>query len=266
MDEDLRDYYVSGVELSRLATDDGVLELVRTQELLSRYLAPRSRVLDVGGGPGVYAEWLADRGHEVLLLDPIPVHLDEARRRAGDPPAFSVLEGDARRLPLEDTSFDAVLLLGPIYHLGERHDRLVALAEARRVSRRGGLVLVAAISRYAPLLRVLRSGQLRDEKVFANVQCELVSGRRVPPERRQGPFPDGFFHLPEELGDEIVEAGLELEAIFGIEGPGWLLGDFLQHWGDDVLRERILWAARAIEADARLLAISAHLLAVARRD
>jgi hypothetical protein len=49
------------------------------------------------------------------------------------------------------------------------------------------------------------------------------------------------------------------------QGPGWLLGDFSQHWGDDVLRERLLWAARAIEADARLLAIRATCLQGARR-
>ena len=68
--------------------------------------------------------------------------------------------GDARDLPLADASFDAALVLGPLYHLTDRADRLRALAEVRRVVRPGGLIFVAAISRFASLFDGLARGFL----------------------------------------------------------------------------------------------------------
>jgi ubiquinone/menaquinone biosynthesis C-methylase UbiE len=136
-DEEIAHYYGRGEEVLRLAEGPGRLELVRTQELLSRHLPdPPATVLDVGGGPGVYASWLTGLGYEVRLLDPIDLHVGQALARR--PPPASAAVGDARELPVADSSFDAVLLLGPLYHLQEREDRLRALDEARRASNCSG--------------------------------------------------------------------------------------------------------------------------------
>jgi len=262
---DVLRYYESGAELGRLETASGQLELERMKELIGRFRRPGDSVLDIGGGDGVYSSWLAGLGHRVTLVEPVALHRREAQSRAGEPPAFEVVAGDARTLPVEDEAFDVVLMLGPLYHLGEREERLHALAEARRVCRLGGLLLVAAISRYAGALHTLRVGTLADEQVAANVDRELADGRRVPPELRRGPLPDAHFHLPDELVDEVEAAGLELVGVFGIEGPGWLLTDLEERWRDAVMRERIVWLARRLERDAAGLATSAHLLAVGRR-
>jgi SAM-dependent methyltransferase len=110
---DVLAYYETGVEVDRLAHGAGALELTRTKELLARHLEPGSRVADVGGGPGVYADWLADAAHRVVLVDPVGAHVETARTLAGEPARFGTRLGDARRLPFADASFDAVLLLGP---------------------------------------------------------------------------------------------------------------------------------------------------------
>src|SRR5215510_9288668 len=152
-------YYAQGLERERLDGSAGALELVRTQLLLERYLpAPPAVVADVGGGPGRYAVWLAERGYRVHLIDPVPLHVEQARAAAGRPGAAlaGAEVGDARALRLPDASADAVLLLGPLYHLPERADRLRAPAEARRVCRQGGVVIAAAISRFASTLDGLR--------------------------------------------------------------------------------------------------------------
>src|SRR5207249_1849236 len=121
-------------ERNRLLTQSR-LEFVRTQELLSRFLpAPPAIVLDVGGGPGRYAACLATAGYTVTVLDPVPLHVEQAGAAGLD----AVL-GDARSLPWEDARADAVLCLGPLYHLRAPHDRLAALTEARRVLRPGGV-------------------------------------------------------------------------------------------------------------------------------
>ena len=75
------DYYEKGLEEARLSGGaEGALEFVRTQEIIRRYI-PKvpAVVLDVGGGPGAYAAWLAGEGYQVHLIDPVPLHLEQAR-------------------------------------------------------------------------------------------------------------------------------------------------------------------------------------------
>jgi SAM-dependent methyltransferase len=263
--DDLLDYYGMSLEPGRLDTGVGLLEYERTREIVLRYLRPHSAVADIGGADGRYAAWLTDIGHRVELVEPVPLHLELARERAGDPPRFNVHEGDARDIPLRDESVDAVLLLGPLYHLGERADRLLALREAARICRPEGVVVAAAISRFAPLIDMIRRGRLRDEATFANVMDEVRTGRRVPEHRRMSPFPDAYFHLPEELAEEAVGAELELTAVYGLEGPGSLLDDRHSSWEDERTRAHLLDAARLVETDPHVIAMSAHLLAVARK-
>jgi SAM-dependent methyltransferase len=113
IDAEILAHYAEGLEDGRL-TSGPSLELLRTQVLLERFLpAPPARVLDVGGASGTYASWLSDRGYQVHLIDPVPLHLEQARADG----RFTVAPGDARSLPEEDGSYDAVLLLGPLYHL-----------------------------------------------------------------------------------------------------------------------------------------------------
>src|SRR6478735_8445019 len=134
MDADALSYYEDGHELERLATW-GWLELDRTKELLGRVLPPAgARVLDVGGGPGVYAEWLAGLGYRVHLVDPVPLHVEQAAERSSRAGlTFTASVGSADPLAEDDESVDVVLLLGPLYHLTDHADRVAALREARRV-------------------------------------------------------------------------------------------------------------------------------------
>ena len=259
MDPEIAAHYAEGVELERMSGPTSRIEFARTQELLERFLPRRpAAVLDVGGGPGAYAGWLAERGYRVALVDPVPLHVEEATRRGG----FTATLGDARHLEHDDASFDAVLLLGPLYHLTERADRLRALTEAGRVLRPGGPVAVAAISRFASLLDGLVSGYLADPAFRAIVERDLAEGQHRNPDRRDAWFTTAFFHHPDELRAEVEEAGLALEGVFGVEGPGWLLPHL---WDDPEGRESLLLAARAIESEPALLGLSAHLLAVATR-
>jgi SAM-dependent methyltransferase len=263
VDDEIRAYYETGVELDRLAQGYSRLEFARTKELLARFLPPPpARILDVGGGPGTYAVWLADSGYEVRLVDAIPRHVDEARARSQG--RFSAVEGDARTLPEADDSYDAVLLLGPLYHLTERDDRLAALREARRVLRADGSVAAAAISRFASLLDGLYGGYLSDPRFWPVVERDLADGQhRSPTDTGEMPiFTTAFFHRPEELAGEVEEAGFRLERVFGIEGPGWLLID---RWEDEQARENILRVARAVEQEHSVIGTSSHLLAVARK-
>src|SRR5690606_28986165 len=123
---EIQAYYDEGAERDRLTAGEESLELVRSKELLERFLPPPpAEVLDVGGGAGVYATWLARRGYRVHLIDPMPLHVEQATAVSTAQPEhpFAVSLGDARQLPAADVSVDAVLLMGPLYHLTEGADR-----------------------------------------------------------------------------------------------------------------------------------------------
>ena len=119
--EATRAYYERGDELGRLATGSGEVELERTKEIILRHLpAAPAIVADIGGGPGRYALWLARLGYRVLHRDLMPLHVSQLRQSAAGEPGIDSAVADARDLDLGDHSADAVLLLGPLYHLERR--------------------------------------------------------------------------------------------------------------------------------------------------
>jgi ubiquinone/menaquinone biosynthesis C-methylase UbiE len=262
LDTDVAAHYALGVERTRLQTVHR-LEFVRTREILARYLPPPpAQVLDVGGGMGAYALPLADEGHEVRLLDPVELHVREA---AADGRLADAVVGDARELPFEDGSADSVLLLGPLYHLTERAERLTALREARRVLRPRGLLFVAAISAFASTYDGLKHGLVADPEFESIIERDVREGQHRNPSGRPDWFTTAFFHRPDELREEVGEAGFALEALLAVEGPGSSLPD-VDAWLDDPeRREALLRAIRRVEAEPSLLGASSHLLAVARR-
>jgi SAM-dependent methyltransferase len=239
------------------------LERLRTEELLARWLpAPPSSVLDAGGGPGRYAAWLAGLGHRVTLLDPVPVHVEAAAAR---PEPIGVERADAVALPHPAAAFDAVLLLGPLYHLVEPADRAAALAEAARVVRPGGVVVAAGICRFAALLDGFVNRFHLDERFRAIAAATTATGRHRNPDGRPEWFTTAYFHRPAELGEELRAAGLAGVEVLGVEGPAWVFGDRGREPDDERWRDAALWAARAVEAEPEAVALSAHLLAVGWR-
>ena len=266
--DDIVGFYNRGLERDRLGAGQGALELARTLALLERYLPPPPAVVaDVGGGPGRYAVLLATRGYDVHLVDPVSLHIEQAREaasKAGTALASAEV-GDARAVQLPDASADAVLMLGPLYHLPERADRVRALSEARRVCRSGGVVIAAAISRFASTLDGLRGGYLEDPAFAAVAAGDRRDGRHYNPTGDPAYFTTAYFHRPEELADECLEARLAHEVTLAVEGPAWLLSDLDAWLADPKRRSVLLDALAAIEAEPTLVGTSAHLLAVARR-
>ena len=259
LDPDIQAFYERGAEAGRLlgGFPSGPLELERTKELIGRHLPDGSlQILDVGGGPGVHARWLMDRGHEVRLVDPVALHVEQATQ-AG----VAAELGDARSLTALDSSADAVLMLGPLYHLLEPSDRELALAEAHRVLRPGGLLFAAAISRFAALLDMLVRTDALDEAVMPIVAEAVKTGAF---RGGQQVFTNAYFHLPSELVREVEAAGFGDAAVFSIEGPGFLVQNFEERWADPARREILLASARLVETEPEMLAAASHLLTVAR--
>jgi SAM-dependent methyltransferase len=264
----INDYYDRAPEEARLSQGPFQLEEARTRELIQRFAPPPpGTVVDVGGAAGAYGLWLAEAGYAVHLLDPVPRLVAEAQRRsvAAKRPLVSCRVGDARALDVPAETADVVLLLGPLYHLTDPGDRARSLREAARVLKPGGGLFAAAISRFASALDGLARDLLQDPRFGLIVTQDLRDGQHRNPTERLDYFTTAYFHRPEELAGEVLAAGLALEGVYGVEGPGWILPDVAERMADPPRRATLLGVARMLETEPSVLASSAHLLAVARR-
>jgi ubiquinone/menaquinone biosynthesis C-methylase UbiE len=260
------EFYSQGNEVARLSAGLGRLEFERLKHLLSRFFpTPPATVADVGGGPGSYAAWLASRGYAVQLIDPIPLHVEQALEVSSRQPACPIAScrvGDARELPFEDRTFDAALLHGPLYHLTERMDRVRALSECRRVLRPGGVLAAVAISRYASTVLGIVKGWIWDRAYFGMIRDEIATGHHRRPEGWRV-FTTAYFHDPSELQDELAEAELQHDLTVGIQGPVWLAPGFETIALGSSEWTVLMDTAKIVECEP---ALSPHFFSIARRS
>lgn len=267
--EEITRYYQEVAEEGRLAAGAGQLEFARTKEVVLRYLPPPpATVLDVGGACGAYALWLAERGYQVHLIDPVLRLVQEAQRRSetSQNRICTCRVGDARDLAFNGGVADGVLLLGPLYHLTDAAERLRALREVYRVLRPGGVMFAAAISRYASALDGVARDLFADPAFAAIVQQDLEKGQHRNETDNWDYFTTAYFHRPDELQVDVASAGFNCQGVFGLEGPGWILSDFAERWADPRKREDLLRVARALEREVSIVGLSAHLLAVGTKE
>lgn len=153
---------------------EGALEFAVHKAWISKFLPPAgARILDIGGGPGRYSIWLAEQGYSVTLADLSPDLLAIAAEKASEAGVGldAIVEADARDLSgFSDAGFDAVLCLGPLYHLKPEPDRRAVADEAFRVVKSGGPVFAAFLNR----LQVLRVAIDQDIPFFTPYTFDMV--------------------------------------------------------------------------------------------
>ena len=261
-------YYSQGWEQQRLSGGQGELERLRTQAILARELPPAPAVVyDIGGGAGVYSFPLAQQGYKVHLIDPVELHLEQVRAHAKKfgIALASIAAGDARKLDIPASTADAVLLLGPLYHLTDAADRLQALREAFRILKPSGVLFAAGISRFASLIDGLKWGFFGDGEFRKIVAGDLASGQHRNPVNHPAYFTTAYFHRPEELAAEVRSVSFHDVKIIAVEGPVWSAKRFDEAWNDPTQREKLMEFLSSIEQEPSILGASAHLLAVAKR-
>ncbi|GAA3537476.1 class I SAM-dependent methyltransferase [Kribbella ginsengisoli] len=263
---EIRDHYTDRHnEADRLQTTlKGRLELQRLKELLAEHLPPApAQIADVGGGPGRHAEWLAELGHDVVLLDPVERHVEQARA-AG----INAVIGDARRLPWDNESKDVVLMAGPMYHLTRDEERRLAVREAVRVLRPGGVLAVIAINRNANLIGSTLANTLQTRREV--VEDILNDGYSFENER----MAETTYHTVAQLRSELAPF-VDRVRISGLTGPGgWLTVVIDAHFKDMPLPpsigapdplETALACSRLADGQPHLVHASSLLLAIGRR-
>lgn len=271
LSDEILSFYRQTEESKRLTNNvKGQIEFTRTQEIITRYLPePPAVVLDIGGGSGPYACWLAQAGYAVHLVDPVELHIEQAKEASNQQPEHpiaSVSLGDARELRFASMSADAVLLLGPLYHLIDKSERLLALREAYRVLRNGGVMVAAGISRFASMLDSFFEGRFGDPVHRDIVQNDLETGYHRNLTESLKYFTDAYLHHPEVLSSEVIEAGFQHQVTLAVEGPAWLFRSVENYWTDLDQRAMVLDLIRKVEAEPSILGMSAHILAIGTKQ
>lgn len=240
------------------------LEKIRTMELIGRHISMNHplEILDIGGASGVYSFWLSELGHRVTLIDPVPLHVEQAKEasKMSNFPLKNSFVGDARDLKIGDNSFDVVLMLGPLYHLTEKVDRLKALSEAYRVLKPGGSIFAVTISQFASMLNGFYFDLIKDPQFVPMMQRDLVDGQHRPPGADY--FMNTIFHHPSWLKEEIVTSNFTVTGLYAIESFADYIPNFDDIQNDQGKLDLLFETIRKVESDESLLGLTCHNMAV----
>ena len=259
---DIEIFYTMVSEETRLDKGMGIFEFERIKSLIERHLSSSPlTIIDVGGGTGKYSEWLAKKGHQVHLVEPVLKHIKIAQNRSRKlKNKFSVHIGESRKLEFPNNYADLVILHGPLYHLQERDDRILTICEAKRVLKNGGIILGFAINYTASTLAGLLNGLIHKTTFFQMCKEELAIGKHNPPDDFPWLLAEAFYHKPQELKEEFINQELTYLNTYAVEGMVWLDKDFfinLQHTGR---RKTLLELLQVTETDRDLLPFSPHMM------
>ena len=253
-------------ELERLAKDRYArIEFEITRHFIDQIIPPDAHVLDAGSGPGRYAVALAQSGRRVSLLDLSPHCLELAEewaRVAGVAERIVTAEegdvGDLSRWPAAE--FDAVLVLGPLYHLLGARERRRCVAEVWRVLRPGGAVVASAIARFTPARLALKYWP---EQVFAP-ELRLALQRGAAPPVPGAAWTDAAYLLPSTLRQLFERRGFHTVALAAAEGFAAFAEEAVNRLTDD---QWAAWRQLLIETCTQpaLLGAAAHILYVGRK-
>ncbi|MHB8104837.1 MAG: class I SAM-dependent methyltransferase [Dehalococcoidales bacterium] len=149
---DIRAFYDAAVERENIRLERHQIERDITWRYLDKYLPRRGKILEVGAATGAYTITLAKRGYNLTAVDLSPNSIAACEKRAakeGLSRNVTCLVADARDLgAVQGVDYDAVLIMGPLYHLVVEEDRQTALKEAYKKLKKGGVIFSTFISRY----------------------------------------------------------------------------------------------------------------------
>lgn len=268
--------YNAGIEKNRLRTGIGLIEFERTKEILLEELPkPPAVIYDIGGGYGEYSWWLASIGYEVHLFDLSETNIEMSKDLFSEYPDAKLKDAmvcDARSIPRENNSADAILFMGPLYSITEYDERILALREAYRLLKTDGIIFSAALTPYSVLLHCItvyhkegkkKKNALDDPNIMAMIERELKDGCHINPDRKiLNGLGTSHLHTARALKNELENGGFAYTIVHGVMGGAWLAPNLEELLENEETKKSLMATVRLIDTHEEVIGLSGHLLAV----
>lgn len=166
----LTEYYSGYNEDGRLRSKHGMVEFLTTMRYVEKYLRPGMLILEIGAATGRYSHALAQKGYRVDAVELVQYNIDIFKENTRPGEQVTIWQGNAMDLYfLEEETYDITLLLGPMYHLYSETDQVKALAEAVRVTKKGGVIFAAYCGNEATMIQYCFGRGMLKEKHYQNL-------------------------------------------------------------------------------------------------
>lgn len=277
LDKAVLAYYEEGREYHRLRNGIGLIEFERTKELLRENLpSPPAVIYDIGGAYGEYSWWLASMGYEVHLFDLSETNIKLSRTLKNEYPGCSLAASkvcDAREIPRADGSADAVLLMGPLYHITDDKERIKAIRESFRLLKKGGVIFAAALTPCSVLLYNITVYSPNDGEMYLEnpaflkmIERELKDGCHINPNKEvYAGLGSAHLHTAKALRAELEIGGFPDAVVHGVMGGAWLANNIDELWKNEKSRNALMNTVRLLDTHEEIIGLSCHLFAVSRR-
>ncbi|MFC4559771.1 class I SAM-dependent methyltransferase [Virgibacillus kekensis] len=260
-------YYNQFDEWGRL--DREPVEFQVNWHYIKNFLPAKGHISDIGAGPGKYSMELAKHGYNVTLADLSPRLVDLAKEKAIEQDLSykfnNFMVADARELRMLDSDqFDASLMLGPMYHIQDESDRIKAINELNRITKRGGLVFVAFMSR----IRHIFTSLLYPKHWKPNDNMETInhfSQKGCFDHSDEGRFTGAYYFNIEKIRPFMESQGFESLELLGSNVGAILTEESWSYWEEKGEEKEVIKFLIDKAADPYLLGISTHLLYIGRK-
>ena len=261
------DYYQQFDEWGRLEREP--IEYEVNWHYIKKYLPSNGHILDNGAGPGKYSMALAKEGFQVTLSDLTPKLVEVAKEKAIElhvAQQFNdFLVADARNLgQLADEQFDAALMLGPMYHLQKEEDRILAVTELNRVTKKDGLVFVA----FMPRSKHIFNSLMRPELWSPNDNIETIqqfSQTGCFNHADEGRFTGAYYFEIKDIAPFMESQGFETIQLIGSNIATTLNEAHWDYWRNRGEEQQVLDVIIKNAVDPYLLGMSSHLLYIGKK-
>lgn len=263
----IEDFYNKASEETRLEKGMGIIEFERIKSLIEKYIpSTTSKIIDIGGGTGKYSEWLARKGHQVYLVEPVFKHLQIAKQRTNKlKNKFQVKLGESKKLDFPNKFADLIILHGPLYHLQKKEDRDISIKEAKRVLKNNGIILGFAINYTASTLVGLLNGLIHKKSFFEMCKSELTTGIHNPPDDFPWLLAEAYYHKPEQLKNEFINQELTYLNTYAVEGMAWLDKDYFTNMLNNKKKKNLMDLIQITENDSYILPFSPHMMIAVKK-
>ncbi len=247
-------YYNKFNEEKRLDSRHGQVEYVLSMHVIHEFLEKMNqpRILDIGAGTGKYSVALAQEGYDVTAVELVKSNLGTLKAKKSSVKAYQGNALDLSRFP--DESFDLTLCFGPMYHLFDENDKLKALAEAKRVTKKEGVILVAYVMNdYSVIMYGFEEGHIKE--------C-IENGKIDESFHTRSTIDDLYDYVRLEDIDQLNEkAGLKRRKIVAVDGAANYIRPFLKKMDEETF-ELFLKYQLSISERADMIGASSHVVDV----